>query len=658
MSLDFLLEFSQFMKKILFTFLVLLVFSSGPSIAATPDEALNVTITFDRKSIDIDEEIRMKIIIEGTAGGLERPRIPQLKGFNVYYLGRSSEIAIINGKKRAHTEFTFTLVPLTAGKFTIPPIEVEVGSSTYRTAPAQIEVLGKAGQLTNPKAHQASQLSPQPYSAPSQSPAPSAVRAPGSPDFVPAAQEGDEIFMKAWVNRSEVFVGEQVTLTYSIYYRTDATLERFEEEPITTGFWTEEFPAERRPTKRVVKVGGLKYETSDFRKIALFPTRSGIFGVEPGTVRAMVIEHPKGRNRYVDDFFGDSFFKSGGFFARKTPRILRANPIKITAKPLPEKGKPVSFRGAVGDYRFEAVLNKRSVRQNEPLALSLTVEGAGNVETIERPDLPTLEGVKIFETDSSSQVSPDFNIIQGRKTYELTLIPSQEGMLTIPPIEFSYFNPGTRSYHVQKSKSFKVKVEKGDPSYTYTVPEQIAVDKKTLEIEESGIHFIRQKDDDNTLLVYEPITNRILSGLAGLLTIATLVLFWNHRKELFYSQHKGLKRRLKAQGRALRGIRKLKGLTRDQSEEKRKEFFAQAHQVMSEYLADKFNVSAGGLTLTEIEAQMEHFAIEDEVQKQIKDFYEVTDRARFALNLISEDEGRNLIKILEGMVKRLEKKIR
>ena len=124
------------MKRLLtlLTFIILVFLSRSSLHLFAQELAPNITVSFSKKTVDIDDDIRMKITIEGMAGGLERPRIPQLKGFNVYYLGRSSEISIINGRKRSKTEFTFNLMPLAIGKFKIPPIEVEVGSAIYRTS--------------------------------------------------------------------------------------------------------------------------------------------------------------------------------------------------------------------------------------------------------------------------------------------------------------------------------------------------------------------------------------------------------------------------------------------------------------------------------------------------------------------------------------------
>jgi hypothetical protein len=143
------------------------------------------------------------------------------------------------------------------------------------------------------------------------------------------------------------------------------------------------------------------------------------------------------------------------------------------------------------------------------------------------------------------------------------------------------------------------------------------------------------------------------------MSLVFLVFLWRHRKEAFYARHMGLKRRQKAQGKAIKGIRRLKrSLKSAHSEEKRRHYFSRAHRVMSEYLADKFNISAQGLTMTEITAQMEHFDIDPAVNQKIKDFYEITDRARFALSLVSADEAAMIISTLEETVKNLEKKIR
>jgi len=624
---------------------------------------VKVTLNFDKRTVELNEEVRMVIRVEGGQGAIERPRIPQMTGFNTYYLGRTSELTIINGEKNTLTEFTFSLVPVAAGKYKIPPVSVEVGSSLYRTPPSEITVLGTNGQTSAAPSAQPSyfppQTAPPPNYAPSQAPPGRNVQPPPPPVTFSPSEGGSEIFAKAWTDRPTAYVGEQVTLTYSIYYRTDASLEGFDQEPVTTGFWTEEIPANPNAEKRNVRVAGLQYLTTDFRRVALFPTREGNFQLDPGTIKATIIERPRNQGNFVDDFFNDNFFQSGGLFAKKVPRLLRINPVAITVLPLPEAGKPKSFNGAVGDFTFKAQVDKTSVRQNEPVVLTLTLQGAGNIETLNRPQIPEIPGVKLYESDSNLQVMPRGNIIGGVKTFEITLLPSKMGTLTIEPLEFSFFNPRTKSYQVQKTETFHIDVTQGDATVSHPIPEEAApLGKKTIVPEARDIQYIRENLSPSVWREKESFIHEAMAAAASILTLIFIVLWRYFRKEEFFARHTGLKRRLRAERNVAKGIRRLVKLQKAKGDEKFRQFFTEAHQVMSVYLGDKFNISAQGLTLTEIEANLAHFQVEPHLYEKIRTFYEITDRARFAPNLLSASDSEGLIATLHETVKILERKIR
>ncbi len=643
----------------------LLIFFVSPLFAVAAEDTVKVTLSFDKRSVELNEEVRMVIRVEGGQGAIERPRIPQITGFNTYYLGRTSELTIVNGQKSTLTEFAFSLVPMAAGKYKVPPVSVEVGSSLYRTPPSEIEVLGINGQISQGPTAPASlpqaparMTGPAPLFTPSQAPASRNIQSPPPVTFAPS-EGGSEIFAKAWTDRPSVYVGEQVTLTYSIYYRTDASLEGFDQEPVTTGFWTEDIPVNPNLEKKNVRVGGLTYLTSDFRRVALFPTREGTFQIDPGVIKATIIERPRTSGNFVDDFFNDNFFQSGGLFAKKVPRLLRVNPVSLTVLPLPETGKPESFNGAVGDLSFRADIDKKSVRQNEPVVLTMTLQGAGNIETVNKPVIPEIAGVKAYDSDSDLQVSPRGNIIGGQKTFEVTFLPSQIGTLTIPSVEFSFFNPRTRSYQVHKTEDFRIEVTKGTGAVSHPIPEEVrSPGKKKVIPGTDDIQYIRQDLSPGLGVRYEGPIHRVMAGAAILLTLIFLFLRYHFRKEEFYAKNAGLKRLLRAERQAEKGIRRLQRLGKARGEEKFRQFFAEAHQVMSGYLADKFNISAQGLTLTEIEAQLTHFQIVENLYEKIRTFYEITDRARFAPNLLSASDLGELIVTLKETIRALSRKIK
>ena len=269
--------------------------------------------------------------------------------------------------------------------------------------------------------------------------------------------------------------------------------------------------------------------------------------------------------------------------------------------------------------------------------------------------------MKVYESDASTQVIPHGSVIGGKKMFEITLIPSERGSLTIPSIEFSFFSPRSRSYQVQKTNPISIEVRKGTSSSDAALPAGGEVVKKKTVSSGDKIFTIREKLSPGLSLFFvekERVINWVLLVLAGLSTLAALFLLYHYRKEEFYLRNSGLKRRIFAEKRAIQGLRRLLRFQKSTSEKSQKKFFAEAHKIMCEYLADKFNISAQGITLTEIEAQLAHFQMDSVLYEKIRDFYEVTDRAIFAPNLISGSESAGLITTLQETVKTLEKRIR
>ncbi|MDD5226449.1 MAG: BatD family protein, partial [Candidatus Omnitrophica bacterium] len=313
------------MRKILLSVVILWgVFA--PSLQA---EEVGVSASLNKRSVQVGEEIRLSIRVTGQSTNLQAPRLPPLDGFETYYTGRASHIAFVNGVSSSNVEFSYTLVPQRAGRFTLSPFEIQAGQNILRTEPLEIEVLGGQSQTPNPPAP-AQRISTQ----------------PAMPQTVPQDQTStvssgadDNIFVQAWVDRRTLYQNEQVLLTYSLYTRYDTRYEGFDKEPETSGFWIEEFPMGRDVPRETVRQNGKRYVKADVKKLALFPTAPGNYTIQPGSLKVSIREEPQGSNSF-DEFFSDSFFSGGAFFARRQNRLLTPPPIQLVVKPLPEKGKP------------------------------------------------------------------------------------------------------------------------------------------------------------------------------------------------------------------------------------------------------------------------------------------------------------------------------
>lgn len=646
------------MKKIgLAAFAALLIWGSFSVQAAS--ENISVTSVFDRRSVSVGEEINLKITVAGAEGNVQPPRLPAFQGFDSFYTGRASHLTFMNGQSTSRVEFSYVLIAKAPGRFTLDPIAVSIQERVFRTDPIEIEVTpGSARPLNRPSAYpamagSAGQPSPAPMTPPAQpynSPASSVLQAPQT---IPPSND-ENIFVQAWADQPEVYQNQQVLLNYSLYTRYDTRYEGFEEEPEVSGFWIEEFPMERDIEKQTVKVQGRPYVRADIRRMALFPTAPAVYTIRPGRIRASVRQQPQAQSMF-DDFFDDSFFNSGGFFARRENRLLEPAPIQIRVKALPEAGKPKSFSGAVGDFRMTASLDKKDVEMNEPVTMTLSIEGAGNIETLNKPELPDLPDFKVYEADTSSQMFKTGVVISGRKTFEIVFIPRRAGSVPLPVLEFSYFNPQEARYVTLKTPVFQLQVKPS--SKNFELPKglvQQEIFKKDVKVENRDIQTIRETSQ---LGKNRRVLDAFFYGFASLsifLTMIYLIQLWRARLEDLYDKDHALRRRRTAKHTAQSGVRGLR--KRIRQDEPGASYFQEVDRVLTQYLTDKFNVSAYGGTRFEIEAKLQQLlSPQDTLLEEVLRIHRICDEARFGQVSVTAQEKQQALDVLSRLVLRVEK---
>jgi hypothetical protein len=629
------------MKKILLAAVILWgVFA--PSLQA---EDVRVSAAVSKRSVQVGEEIRLSIRVTGQTMNLQAPRLPQLDGFETYYTGRASHISVINGVSSSSVEFSYTLIPQRPGRFTLSSVEIQSGSNILRTESLEIEVSGEPSQAPRPQ-------------APTQSIRQAPVAPPVPQDESSSVSPGtdDNIFVQAWVDRTTLYQNQQMLLTYSLYTRYDTRYEGFEKEPETSGFWIEEFPMDRDVPRETVRMNGKRYIKAEVKKLALFPTAPGNYTIQPGSLKVSIREEPQGSNAF-DEFFSDSFFTGGAFFARRQNRLLSPPPIQLVVKPLPEEGKPASFQGAVGSFRLSATIDKDKVKQNEPVTLKMVIEGEGNIETLTRPKVPALTGFKTYDADTNSKLFQAENVIGGTKSFEVVFIPKEAGSSFIPPIDFSYFDPRQEKYVTVRTPNFPVQVEKSDQDFQ--IPQELAgnaIFQKQVKSEGKDIRYIDEKlpEDFPAHVVDRAYTVLLWGDL--LLFVLLLVLWMKDRQDRLFSSDQALRRRKTARGAASINIKRLKKLAHSSKEEDAATFFVELEKAMIQYIADKWNLSTHGVTRQDLETTLAaHFGAEDAHLKDVFELYRLCDESRFGKGSIPQASKKIGLKIFQDTVNRIER---
>ncbi len=605
---------------------------------------VRVVVSLDRNQVAVGENVFLTVRILDGRGNIQAPQFPPLQNLDIHYTGRASRMSLINGVSSSSIEFSYIVSPRKPGAYTIPPLDVSVNGAALQTNTVQFEAVDGGSGYAN--------------SAP---PAPSAGL-PMSQNIKtskaqPPSGADSRIFAEAQLSKFSVYQNEQTLLNYALYTSYDTRYEGFESEPELSGFWIEEFPQEKEVPREMVSIGGRRYIKADIKKMALFPTSPGKYTIQPGKIKTTVKQDQQQDNVF-DEFFNDSFFNGGNFFSKRETRLLSPRPIEIEVKPLPEAGKPTGFQGDVGLYQMNATLDRTEVKQNEPVKMTLVIEGMGNVDRVNRPRIPDLKGFRTYEADSKSEVARQNDMISGRKTFEVVFIPKDEGKMFIPPLEFSFFDPVEGKYQTLRTPNFPLNVTKGEAGPA--LPDEVTTQqelKKDVQVDGKDIRYV--ETDWPAAGTSEKMSRWVLLtlGFLNLLAVAFLgFAAYQKNRESFISQNRGLYRNQRARSVAMNDVNMLRKLAHEKDMAAQTEFFDHLERSMNRYFADKWDLSAFGTARSEIDRRLnEAFGAEDPICQEIAGVYQLCDESRFGRGSIPESSKELAVRVFQTVVNKLEK---
>lgn len=633
------------MRRLLFLFFIFTFALVRPSFVC----ATEISADVDKTRAAEGEEIHLTLRIQNAQGNVPAPRLPAVDGLDIFYTGRASHLTFINNRSSSSLEFNYVLVPRMSGVLTVPPIQIEADGQLFQTEPIRLEIT-QSGVSSRPQAP--SRPAQQPFS-PYTMPPPQAQAVDEPAPFHPPTGNED-VYVVAHVDKTVAYPNEQILLAYSLYTMYDTRYEGFEEKPEVSGFWIEEFPKDREIHRETVRVDGQRYLKADIEKLALFPTTAANYTIQPGTLKISIRKDPRNTSLF-DEFFNDSFFSGGSFFAQRENLLLKPAPLQIQVRPFPEQGKPKSFQGAVGNFNMTAAIDKASVKQDEPVTMKIVIEGEGNIETLSKPVIPDLKDFRIYDSDASTQLFQSGDRIGGQKFFEVVFIPLAPGGQKIPRLEFTYFNPASGSYRTLSTPEFLLEVEKS--TETFKLPAQMGETeafKKEVKAEAKDIQYIHEKITGNRWQFTARALNFVFGIANSLLTVLFLLGLWKQRQEEVFSKNTGLKRRRYAKSQAEGKMRHLRAWIRNDS--KGDAFFEEVEKILTQYLADKFNMSTYGITHEELQRELGSvLGASDPLYTDIMNLYRLCDESRFAKASIPKEEKLRAERILQDTIRRVER---
>lgn len=557
---------------------VVFVLAAGTLVAAE----LNFSASVDRTTVGLGEQLQLVVTVEGANTGAPRPQLPELPDFTNYGSTSSSStsISIVNGRmsRQQTVSFIYVLAPKRVGTLTIAPARLNYNGTTYQTQPIPITVTAEAqSQPRQP------QQMPDPFGQPQR-------RGP---------QPAGDAMLVASADRGTVYVGEQVTVRYTFYTGGRVSNLSLKEPPAFTGFWVEKLFEARDLKWSAATYNGKRYNAATIKEVALFPTQPGTLTVDKMTLAGQAVV-------------------PGFFFDENTPFEAASDPIRITARALPEDGRPADFSGGVGDFSLAAKLSSDKSDKGEPLTLEVLVTGTGNIGIIGTPQVTAPAGVKLLSPEAGGETRSSEGRITGTRKFRYPVIPQSDGRHVMPEVTMSFFNPKTGSYYTRKTEpvAFVATGATGTAQF----------------VEGAGGMKVLGTDIEHI----KPAAGRLASSAvagwwtwlfypAGITVLFAGLVAGRHRRRL--DADRGYARR----SRSSRLVKKrLSEASRLLAAGDERDFYAALNQAVVGYVGDRYNIEAHGMTGDQLREAMEQRHVQPDTVNALLALIADCDAARFS----------------------------
>ncbi|WP_299617752.1 BatD family protein [uncultured Tenacibaculum sp.] len=397
------------------------------------DAELSVKVS--KNKLGVNQRLRVKFAINKQGADNFTP--PNFTNFKVVG-GPSQSVSQswVNGKSSFTQSYTYIIQPLRKGEFNLPSASIEFDGKTLKSEPVKI-IVTKA--VKTPKN-------------------------PNDPDYI--AEQN--IHLVAEVSKGRPYVGEGIYVEYRLYFSNNVGIydNAITESPQYIGFWNQEIKGDGSQIKTAM-YNGEQYRYAVLHRALLIPTKSGNLTIDPMKMDILVAV-PTGRT----DFFGNPI-------TRRVRKQYASAKKTIRAKTLPEEGKPSSFTGAVGEYKYELTANKNTLKANESSELKVEISGKGNLKLFELPKIETPKELEVYQPERKENVQITSSGLKGSVTDTYTVVPQYKGKYKIPNTEFSYFNPKDEKYYTIGTEDLFVNVTEGKELVTNTNPKVNKLDVQT-----------------------------------------------------------------------------------------------------------------------------------------------------------------------------------
>ena len=577
------------MKKIGFIVLFLI---TAFSLRAQDDANFRVIC---KKQVVVGEQFQVSYELNGNGKNFEAPNFVNFEIVGGPYYSTSSSIQTINGtvSKTNTLTYSYYLRAIKEGTFTIPAATITINKKKIKSTTIDVTV------SKNPTAQ--------------------------SSDSGGSVGNEKDAFLEATPNKRIAYIGDQIMLTYKIYYNIPISNLSISKAPSYSGFWTKDVTDNNGVLQQssVVK-NGQEYHVATIQEIVLIPQKAGILTIDPLDISCIAqIRQERQQQRGYDpfeNFFGDIM----GSSYTNVKKDMKSQPIEIEVKPLPLQDKPSSFTGAVGQFTFTSKIDKTEMKSNDAFTITYTVSGKGNIDLLDIPRPVFPPDFEVYDPKITPNTKNNSYGISGTKTAEYIVIPRVSGDFSLTPLEFSYFDPAKNKYVTLSSDTYDLTVERsaneGGSGIIY------AGGQESIKVVGNDIlHIITVGKLHKTkgLLFASPLYFIII---VVMFVVFAVTIILNKRINKF-NQNQVLVRNKKATKIAKKRLKNAYDYLKIKDQN---HFYEELSQALWGYISDKLNISRSQLSMDTVREMMNSKNVSEDIVNQFIELLNNCEFARFA----------------------------
>jgi BatD DUF11 like domain len=398
----------------------------------------SVTAVLNSSEAALGDTVHLEIRVTG-ARGADAPEQIMVDGLEIRRTGTSQRIEMNNLSLTSSVIYDYTVMPLRAGRFTIPPQTIRVGNNSLRTPALTLNVADSPGRSSGARS----------------------ARGAG------AASANNLVFAELIVPSKAAYVGEIVPVQIRMGFDPRVRPRLIEPPEITgQGFTAQKLQQSGENTETI---SGRLYEVVTY-KTAIAAARAGKFEIGPVNAKAQIViprrqSAPRSRPRSPFDLFDQDDPFSDPFFSNPFSQLgerreveIKSEPVALEVKPLPPNAPP-SFSGAIGNFTMTTDAQPKTVQVGDPITVTTTISGRGNFDRVNAPVIEDERGWHKYPPSSKFKQDDEVGL-SGTKTFEMVLSPNEKKQ-GLPPLAFSYFDPVKEQYVTLHSEPIPINVQGG-----------------------------------------------------------------------------------------------------------------------------------------------------------------------------------------------------